>query len=816
MEAIRAEQLTFFYPGASTPTLREVSLTVEAGSFVTLCGPSGCGKTTLLRQFKPALAPHGRRTGAVFLEGKPLEGWDARVQAEKVGFVLQSPEEQLVTDKVWHELAFGLENLGYDNSAIRLRVAEMASYFGIQEWFHRDVSTLSGGQKQLLNLAAVMAMQPSVLLLDEPTSQLDPIAAGDLLRTVAKLNRELGVTVLLSEHRLEEALPLSDRVIVMDGGRVAADGAPARVCADLSRMGHPMFEAMPVPARVWAAVEQAGDSPVTVREGRRWLEGYAREYPLAPLSPRRRGREAGTAALEMEQVWFRYDRYGTDIVKEFNFSVNKGELCALLGGNGAGKTTVLGLAAGLLKPDRGRVKLMGHPLEDIPEQERYGPLLGVLPQEPRGLFGAVTVEKELLETTELLGLKGEEAQSRLNRVSAQCELVPLLGTDPGDLSGGELQRAALAKLLLARPGLLLLDEPTKGLDARFKGKLAALLRALCAEGTAVLLVSHDVEFCASFADRCVLLFDGGAASQGPPETFFAGNNFYTTAANRMSRGILEGAVTAEDVILACGGTPPEAREEAAYAPAEPSAPGDTAPPPAEEAGKKKLPRRTAAMAVTALLLIPLTVWFGMAFLGEGRYYAVSLLVIFETMLPFVLLFEGRRPSARELVVLAVLCAIAVASRAALAWLPEFKPVTALVIVAGAAFGGESGFLVGAVSAFASNFFFQQGPWTPWQMLAWGLIGFFAGMLFYGRRAGRSRWTMCLYGGLSALVLYGGLMNTWDVLSVQGEVSWPMIWAACLRGLPMDLVHAAATVFFLLLGGQPMLDKLERVKKKYGF
>lgn len=814
MEALRAEGLTFTYPGRDRAALTDIDLTVEAGSFVTLCGPSGCGKTTLLRQFKSVLAPHGTRTGKILLEGKPLEDWDARAQTGKVGFVLQSPEEQLVTDKVWHELAFGLESLGYENAVIRLRVAEMASYFGLQEWFHRDVSTLSGGQKQLLNLAAVMTMQPSVLLLDEPTSQLDPIAAADFLHTVAKLNRELGVTVLLSEHRLEEALPLSDRVVVLDGGTILADGEPSQVGARLGELRHPMFDAMPAPMRVWAAVDAgAGECPVTVREGRRWLADYSARHPLGPVPAKETAAPVGPPILQMDGVWFRYEKDGTDIVKDFSLTVNEEEFCALVGGNGAGKTTVLNLAAGLSKPDRGKITLAGRPLETIPEGERYGGLLEVLPQDPQALFGAETVGEELRETLAWLDLEDDEGERRLAEVCDLCELDDLLEVHPSDLSGGERQRAALAKLLLARPRLLLLDEPTKGLDAHFKGRLAAILARLRAGGTAVLMVSHDVEFCARYTDRCVLLFDGAAAAQGAPGEFFAGNSFYTTAANRMARGIQPKAVTVEDLVFSCGGAPVETEKEDLPGP-QPTAPKETPPPPSVPAKNRKISARTALAAALVLALIPATIWLGMAFLGERRYYVISLLVILEGLVPFAVAFEGRRPQARELVVLAVLCAITVASRAALAWLPFFKPVTALVIIAGVAFGGESGFLVGAVSAFASNFFFQQGPWTPWQMMAWGLIGFLAGLLFHGRAGGKRVWALCLYGGAATLVLYGGLMNTWDVISVQAELTWPMIWAACLRGLPLDLLHAAATVLFLLAAARPMLEKLERVKVKY--
>lgn len=816
MEALRTENLTFFYPDRQEAALKNINFTVEEGSFVTLCGVSGCGKTTLLRQFKSVLAPHGERTGQVLLQGKLLEDWDRREQTGKIGFVLQTPDSQIVTDKVWHELAFGLESLGYETEAIRLRVAEMASYFGIQDWFHKNVSELSGGQKQLLNLAAVMTMQPSVLLLDEPTSQLDPIAAADFLNTVAKLNRELGLTVVMTEHRLEEALPLSDRVVVMDGGRILADGSPRQVGKQLGEMRHEMFDAMPAPVRIWCSLETAGERcPLTIREGRQWLESYRAAHILRDVPPKERRRQEGRPALQIEEAWFRYEHSETDIIKGLSFTIYPGEFCAVLGGNGAGKTTMLSLLAGLRKPDRGRVLLDGRTLEDIPSRELFDGMVGMLPQEPQALFTEKTVESDLREMLEGKSLPGEEAGRRMEQVCRLCELEPLLTAHPYDLSGGEQQRAALAKVLLTAPAVLLLDEPTKGLDAHFKKKLAAILARLKAQGTAILMVSHDVEFCARYADRCALFFDGGIVTQGPPEEFFAGNSFYTTAANRMARQMLPKAVTAEDVVCACGGQPIEIPVE--EPPKVRVKPEIAAPARAEQApkGKGHLPKRTLAAACMILLLIPATIWFGMTFLEDRRYYFISLLVLLEVIAPFFLIFESRKPQARELVVLAVLCAVAVASRVGMSWLPHFKPVTALVIVAGVAFGGESGFLVGAVTAFASNFYFGQGPWTPWQMFAWGMIGFLAGILFQREALRRCRAVLSVFGGVVTLVIYGGIMNTWSVISVQGTLNWPMIWASCLKGLPLDLVHAAATMLFLLVGARPMLDKLERVKEKYG-
>ncbi len=419
---LKIQNLTFSYPEQRRHALEGVTLAVQPGEFLVLCGPSGCGKSTLLRQMKTVLAPHGQCTGKVRFEGAPLDGMDPRRQSQAIGFVQQSPENQLVIDKVWHELAFGLESLGYDTPTIRRRVAEMASFFGIQTWFYNNVAELSGGQKQLLNLASIMAMQPRLLILDEPTSQLDPIAASDFLAAIGKINRELGTTVVLTEHRLAEAFPLASRVAVMDKGRLLYTGTPDKVGEAL----------------------------------------------------------------------------------------------------------------------RGAVST-------------HGPV-GVLPQNPQ---------------------------------------------------------------------------------------------------------------------------------------------------------------------------------------------------------------------------------------------------------------------ARELVIIAVLCAIGVAGRAAFFMLPQFKPVMALTIIAGVAFGGETGFLVGAMTMLVSNVLYAQGPWTPWQMFCMGIIGFLAGVLFRKDWLRRSRESLCAFGVFAAIVIYGGIMNPASALMWPDELNTGVILTYYLCGFPMDCIHAAASALFLWFGAEPMLEKLDRIKVKYG-
>ena len=864
MACYEIRDLTFTYPGSITPALREVSLTVADGEFLVLCGASGSGKSTLLRQLKSVLAPHGARSGEILFGGVPLEEVARGEQAGAIGFVLQDPENQVVTDKVWHELAFGLESLGYETPVIRRRVAEMAAFFGIQDWFYKNVSELSGGQKQLLSLASVMAMQPRVLLLDEPTSQLDPIAAADFLAVLGRINRELGTTVILSEHRLEEALSYANRATVLEDGRLLCCAAPGEVGALLRKQGSGMFYAMPAAMRIWGATDSEGTSPVTVCEGRAWLHEYAASHKLGEIPPERM-RMRTEPVLTAREVWFAYEQDAPEVLRGLTMTVCRGEHYALLGANGAGKSTTLRVLAGLLKPLRGEVTVCGR--------------VGLLPQDPQTLFVKKTVREDLMDVC-----RDEES---LARAVALCRLDGLLDRHPYDLSGGEQQRAALAKLLLCAPNILLLDEPTKGLDAAFKRQLAQILRELQVGGVTIVTVSHDVEFCAEFADRCALFFDGGITAEGTPRAFFSGNCFYTTAADRIARELLPGAVTVRDVTAACGAPLPE----------EDALPNDVPPlpqPPQERmmqklplwrkilgtvsgaaalgltvqalrvsdlselltengltrpAGKQlilyailiaaiflcalcfsrggetraaqpvlkkqRLSVRTRVCAGLILLLIPLTLYFGIRLLGVTNYYLISLLVLLEAMIPFFLVFEGRRPQPRELVLIAVLCALNVAGRAALFMLPEFKPVVALTILAGVAFGGETGFLVGALSMLASNVLFSQGPWTPFQMFAMGLIGFLAGVLARCGVLRRSRLSLCLFGVIASVVIYGGIMNPASALIWARTLDWKLLLSYYLTGLPVDLIRAAATWLFLWFAGLPILEKFDRVKAKYG-
>lgn len=542
------KDLTFAYPTAPDKlALSDINLTVEKGQYITLCGKSGCGKTTLLKHLKSVLTPHGKRSGKIYFEGKPLTDADQREQRAKIGYVMQNPDNQIVTDKVWHELAFGLESLGYEQKTIRLRVAEMASYFGIQTWFHKNVSELSGGQKQLLNLASIMAMQPTVLILDEPTSQLDPIAASDFLNTVRKINLELGTTIIITEHRLEDIFHASDRVVVMDSGKIIADDDPRSIGEMLKSENSDMFAAMPSPVQIYYAVGSELTCPLTVREGRNWLSEHFKdkEVTIKKLPDEAPLNETDTPALTLKEIWFRYEKDLPDVLKGVSLNVPKESIFAIVGGNGTGKSTTLKAICNICKPYRGKVLIEGKYIEKYKSGELFKGNLAMLPQDPQSLFVKKTVKEDL---EEMLSGKAEDKAVKIAEVAETCEITELLASHPYDLSGGEQQRAALAKVLLTEPKILLLDEPTKGIDSFFKLKFAEILKKLKVQGVTIVMVSHDVEFCARYADSVSMFFDGSIVTTNTPKRFFSQNSFYTTAANRMARHVFENAVTNVDVI----------------------------------------------------------------------------------------------------------------------------------------------------------------------------------------------------------------------------------------------------------------------------
>lgn len=864
VEKIKIKNLIFSYPNSEKTALNDINLTINQGEFVTICGKSGCGKSTLLRHLKPILTPHGKTSGEIYFDGKSIYDLSDREQAENIGFVMQNPDNQIVTDKVWHELVFGLESLGINSAEIRSKVAEMASFFGIQNWFYENVTNLSGGQKQILNLASVMVMNPTLLLLDEPSSQLDPISAHDFFTMLERINTELGVTIILSEHNLSEVFPLSDKVVVMEDGKITAENTPYKIGEELKQ--NSMFAALPTPTKIYySSGNNSGNCPITIRDGHKWLEKQQINEHFEFKSEKNRINTE--PILELKDVWFRYEKNSDDILKGLSFKVHENEFYAIVGGNGVGKSTALSVISKINKPYRGKVFIN----DDTK--------VAVMPQNPQSLFLKKSVLEELYDA--VFDVEKEKRKNEIEYVIKLCELDNLLENHPYDLSGGEQQRVALAKMLLRKPDLLVLDEPTKGLDACFKRKLATILKSLQKNGMTVLMVTHDIEFCAEYADICAMFFDGKIVSEAPPRKFFAENNFYTTSAKRMADGIIENAVLDKDIIRALGGEAEdltETNDELNYI-----LPKKTVIKQGKkeykklnvhnvvlgivfvilfvmtqclfcgrydnwknyvaqtisilfiavamlnliprkklgkeliqnEKSKRKISKRTKIATLLILFLIPLTIFIGIYYLGDKKYYFISLLIILETMIPFGFAFENRKPKARELVIISALCAIGVAGRTAFFMLPQFKPVAAIVIISGVAFGGETGFLVGAITAFVSNFFFGQGPWTPWQMFSFGIIGFLAGIMFQKGILRKTKTDMCLFGFVATFVIYGGIMNPASVIMWQSNININMVLSSYVMGMPFDFIHAVSTVFFLFFAAEPMLEKLERIKIKYG-
>ena len=560
MEILRVDGLKFSYPNQLKKALNNINFSIDEGDFVLICGESGCGKSTLLRHLKPELSPHGQVSGDIYYYSQKINDYSSKQLASEIGYVLQNPDSQIVTDKVWHELAFGLENMGLDTQSIRLRVAEMASFFGIQGWFRKNVNDLSGGQKQLLNLASIMAMQPKILILDEPTSQLDPIAAKDFIDTLVRINKELSTTIIMTEHNLEDIYSVCDKVIVMEDGKVICNDTNYKVVDILSRdKNHKMVKSLPTPSKIYnqlnGYIEGASKSPLTVKDCRQWLNDSMDEVTITKLDDTETeiniSKKDREIAIELKDVYFQYNKISEPTIRDLSFKVYKGEIYSILGGNGTGKSTTLSLVARQRKPQRGKIFINNIEIKKYNNKSLYENNLALLPQNPQSLFVFETVREDLEEVLILKNKDREYIDKEVKRVSKLLDIEHLLEHHPYDLSGGELQRAGMAKVMLLNPKIILLDEPTKGLDAYCKEEIGKMLMKLRDMGVTIVVVSHDIEFSARYSDRCAMFFDGSIVSEGTPKEFFLGNNFYTTVSNRIARNIFEDTLIYEDVVSLC-------------------------------------------------------------------------------------------------------------------------------------------------------------------------------------------------------------------------------------------------------------------------
>lgn len=532
MEISSCENVAFKYNESTDYAISDCTFSVKKGEKIMLCGASGSGKSTLLRLLKRELSPRGELSGNITLMGKDRSELSDRESAEKIGFVMQSPDSQTVCDKVSAELAFGLESFGVKSGEIQSRVGEMAAFFGIEPLYDRDISTLSGGQKQLVALCSVMATDPDILLLDEPTAQLDPVAARELLGILDRLNKEMGVTIIIAEHDPEELFDSCDKILYLANGKTEFFGTPALTAKYFVENALEGF--LPETSKAFARL--CDDLPLNVRQGRAKLEKLGvTDIPKQAVNDTER---AEPYALQCKNLWQRYEKNSPDILKGCDLAVRKGECYGLLGSNGGGKSTLLRVICGLSKPYMGAVSLFGKKQKAYKNGSLFREMLAFLPQEPVTMFVKESVREDLLQSGDKVTVEN---------VSQRMGIEHLLDRHPWDLSGGEIQKCAFAKILLADPKIIVLDECTKGMDSFAKKALGDILLDLKDEGRTILLVTHDLEFAAQYCDRCGLLFDGKIVAEDNAVEFFSHNRFYTTAAARLTRGFFSGAVTSTAV-----------------------------------------------------------------------------------------------------------------------------------------------------------------------------------------------------------------------------------------------------------------------------
>ncbi len=540
MELFEVKNLTYYYPEKGNSALRDVSFTVSEGEFVLLAGASGCGKSSLLRALAGLIPDYygGTVGGIVRYAGCSLQNWDKRHLAREVGLIFQDPEQQLVMTSVEQEIAFGLENLGIDFAEMKRRVAEVLSLFNLTALRNCSTFTLSGGQKQKVVLAAVLAMYPRVLLLDEPTSQLDPVSAQELLNYIHRLNLEWGLTVILVEQRTDRCFHLVDRVVLMEQGKIIHQGQPAEM-VHWSGGRYRFF--MPPVARIFSQLKM-GSVPLTIKEGRKLLQ--QKGLPLAlnkipaavpvDLPPIQNADAPAPPLLRVKDLEYAYAGR-TPCLKFINLSLYPGEITSILGENGSGKTTLLKTVNGLLTPRRGKIYLKN---EDVTGRhaEILADRIAYLSQNPNDYLFHNTVQEEIA-----FGIKACDGKTavRVKKIMQLLEIEHLAAIHPRDCAGGEKQRIALATVLVKDPCILLLDEPTRGLDPALKQHLAKLLQKIRKEGKAIVVVTHDVEFAAEVASRVVILHDGQVVADGRRDTVLANSLYYAPQANRLFRGLVK-------------------------------------------------------------------------------------------------------------------------------------------------------------------------------------------------------------------------------------------------------------------------------------
>lgn len=515
MAVYKVEDLSFKYD--KEYALKDVSFTVEEGDFVLLCGKSGCGKSTLLRLLKHSLAPAGEKDGSISFFDRDIQSVDGETVAKDIGFVLQNPDNQIVCDDVYGELCFGMSNLGFSRDDMNKRVFEVANYFGINNYLDVDISQLSGGQKQLLSVAAVLCQRPRVLLLDEPTANLDPNSTELLMSALERVNRELGITVIMSEQDLNDVYPVCSKVIAMDKGGVAFISSKRSIAPFVK--DYENKEALPVYVRAYSEICGGDRCPRNMNEAKSWIKGFDKSLSIYKTDVSL----SDDDAVLGKDMWLRFDKNGRDVLRGVNITVKKGELTCIFGANGSGKSTLFKALCGLKKCYDGKVQVVGSK--------------ALVSQNPLDVLSSSTIAGEFKDAD--------------NDILDVFEIKKLMDRHPYDLSGGEVKRVVLAKALMLETDILFLDEVTTGMGEYYKEKLAMVLKHRKKNGLSVILSSHDLEFCARHGDTCNLLFNGRIAAKGKVRDIIRDNEYYTTKARILAKDVWDCAVTDKDVIQLC-------------------------------------------------------------------------------------------------------------------------------------------------------------------------------------------------------------------------------------------------------------------------
>ena len=581
-------------------SLDSINLEIDYGDFVLLCGPSGCGKTTLLTNLKKELMPAGRRSGEIKFNGKRIIDMDEISSACDIGYLFQNPDSQIVTDTVIQEIAFPLENIGLPTEEIRNRISEIVAFFGINDILHKNVNELSGGQKQLVNLCSLLVLRPHVLLLDEPMSQLDPIASYEFLSIVRRLNEEFSITVIMSEHKADSIFPFIDKAVFLKDGKIEFVDNAHNICSEV--IDDEIFENyLPAVTKIYNSLSVKYPSliklntPLSIREGRRCLntihddlikisnddvdsinlnhdnlhitnKKYHSQEKSGILDKISLGGNKN-ALINMNGIYFAYEK-GNLILKNVDFELEKGDFVSLIGGNGVGKSTFLQLLVGILKPIKGKVKYkkgiklayvhqnpMIHFSKDNVKEEFLESILeSKLLQNNSVGFNKETYDdllkmsnEEFIESDVLNGLEFDSIEFKFKELIEFFDICDLIDKHPYDCSGGEQQKIVIVKALLQNADVLVLDEPTKGLDPISSKNLANILNSLRDNGITILMTSHDLDFVANNCKRCLMLFDKDIQIDDDPKVIFAENNFYTTFVNRMVKDYVPEIVTLDDL-----------------------------------------------------------------------------------------------------------------------------------------------------------------------------------------------------------------------------------------------------------------------------